>query len=67
MSDCPLSETELRIVRWFSDGKEVNDIASIIDRSRVTVGRHIASAYDKTGTHNFQGLVAFVLRKGWLE
>lgn len=27
MCDCPLSETELRVVRWLSDGKDCQDIA----------------------------------------
>ncbi|MFK3847910.1 helix-turn-helix transcriptional regulator [Agrobacterium pusense] len=67
MCDCPLSETELRVVRWLSDGKDCQDIAIILERSKMTVTRHIASSYNKTGTHNMHGLVAFALRKGWLE
>lgn len=67
MCDCPLSETELRVVRWLSDGKDGEEIASLIDRSRITVNRHISAAKDKTGTQNLHGLVAFALRKGWLE
>ena len=67
MCDCPLSELELSIVRWLADGKDGEEIAVIIDRKRITVNRHISATKDKTGTHNLHGLVAFVLRKGWLE
>lgn len=66
MSECPLTEKELRVVRLLADGKDCQDIALILDRSKMTVTRIIASTKNKTGAGNMHGLVAMALRRGWI-
>ncbi|MEN5041839.1 response regulator transcription factor [Stenotrophomonas sp. TWI1149] len=56
-----LSPRELEVVRLFSNGQTVSDIAARFNRSRCTVSAQKASAKRKLGTRSDQELVALGL------
>ena len=67
MSECPLTEPQLEVVRWLSQGKTYSEIAEIEGCSLSALQHRTARAWDKTGTSNTTGLVAMALRRGWIE
>lgn len=64
---CPLSNRQLEVVRWLSDGHAADVVAEIMQISLNTLQRHIADAKDASGAANTAGLVAMSLRKGWIQ
>lgn len=66
MSECPLTQKQIEIVRWLADGKEQVEIAAIMQCARNTVSRHVSRAHQATGTFNMHGLVAMALRREWI-
>ncbi|QEP29890.1 hypothetical protein HYP99_gp103 [Sinorhizobium phage ort11] len=66
-SECPLTEPQLEVIRWFSYGKTYEDIASILNCTVKAVNRRMERAWQSTGTFNKTALVAMALRQGWIE
>lgn len=66
MSECPLTQKQIEIIRWLADGKEQVEIAQIIECSRNRITRHVSRAHQAVGTFNMHGLVAMALRRGWI-
>lgn len=67
MTECPLTEKEINIVKLLADGHHAYEIADRTSRSIWTIRKHIENAHDKTGHATSAGLVAMALRKGWIS
>ena len=62
-----LSDRELQIVRWTSEGKTSAEIAIILELSTHTVNTYIAIALRKLGVVNRAQMVASALRSGLIN
>jgi len=67
MSECPLTEQQLEIVRWLSHGKTYSETAEFTGISMKATQRRVERAWISTGTKNKTGLVSMALRKGWSD
>ena len=67
MSECPLTEQQLEIVRWLSHGKTYSETAEFTGISMKATQRRVERAWISTGTKNKTGLVSMALRKGWID
>lgn len=67
MTECPLTEQQLEIVRWLSFGKTYSEAAEFTGISMKAAQRRVERAWVSTGTRDKTGLVAMALRKGWIN
>jgi len=65
--ECPLTDKELKCVRWLADGHTMPDIAQFEDRGLDAIHTRMVKARTKTGTATQAGLVAMCIRKGWIK
>jgi len=62
-----LSDREIQIVRWTSEGKTSSEIATILGMSEHTVNSYIATSLRKLNVVNRAQLVASALRIGVID
>ena len=67
MSECPLTEPQLEVVRWLSQGKTYSEIAEIMGLTASCLQHRMTRAFNSTGASNAPGIVAMALRRGWIE
>lgn len=67
MTECPLTETQIEIVKLLADGKTYTDIEQFLGIKRGAIYRRMDRAFIRTGTLNVQGIVALALRRGWIK
>jgi DNA-binding NarL/FixJ family response regulator len=60
----PLTERELIILKYLTEGHTINAIGEILSISRHTVDSHTKNIYKKLHVHNRRHLVAKALRRG---
>lgn len=67
MTNCPLTEKELTVIKWLADGHTVPEIAEFEHRLKAGIHARIVKSRNKTGTATAAGLVALALRRGWIR
>jgi putative nucleotidyltransferase with HDIG domain len=66
LDPCPLTPSELAVVRLLGEGMVYKQIAQELDRSLSTIRTHLHNAYKKLGVYDRAQAVLMASRQGWL-
>lgn len=64
---CPLRPRELEALKLIADGMTAKEAARSMDIAPYTVEHYLVRAKDRLGPRTLPGLVAFAMRKGWIQ
>lgn len=64
---CPLRPRELETIKLAAEGRTTKQIAYDTGVSTRMIDRYLASAKERLGPRTLPGLVAYVMRKGWIQ
>lgn len=63
---CPLTSSELEIVRRLADGQSAKEIAAVLGRSHFGINANTKIMRRTVDAKNSAALVAMALRRGWI-
>lgn len=64
---CPLTQYQLVIIQWVSNGKRDEEIAAIMGTTAGMIHQHMHRIFNKLGVPSRTSAVAMAFRKAWIK
>lgn len=65
-AECPLTQYQLVILKWVSNGKRDEEIGAIMGTTGGMIHQHMHRIFNRLGVPSRTSAVAMALRKGWI-